>query len=318
MFDGFVHAVLEFVRQYGYAAVFVYMILETAFILHFVPSEVVVPFAASQLVHDPVSFVLFVADTTAGATVGSYVAYEAFGRYGERALERYGYVVHVSESSLERGQAVFRRYGESSVFWARMVPFLRALISIPAGLAEMELRRFVLYSTAGAALFNTGLTYLVYTGAGTTSPFELVLEEVRTVLRPEFGYVQRHTAFVLVLLGLLSLLAVGTWMARGWIRANPETAKLVALHAVRLAGLCVGVVFLVGALSSPEYAFRVVTDLWNDPLFWVRLGFSERVALALTGVLVAFGGLVAYELGKLVEVTRVYAVLKDSLRSLRD
>lgn len=318
MFEGLVHGVLDFVRQYGYAAVFVYMILETAFILHFVPSEIVVPFAASQLVHDPVSFLLFVTDATAGATVGSYVAYELFGRYGEQVLERYGSVIHVSEGSLERGQTIFRRYGESSVFWARMLPFLRALISVPAGLAEMEQRRFVLYSAAGAALFNTGLTYLVYTGAGTTSPFELVLAETGTVLRPELAYVQRHTEFVVVLLGVALLLAIGTWTARGWIRANPETAKLIALHAVRLVGLSIGSIFVIVSLSSPEYAFRVITDLWNDPLFWVHLGFSEQVALALTGVLIVFGSLFVYELGRLIEITRVYTVLKNVLTNSRD
>jgi membrane protein DedA with SNARE-associated domain len=317
VFDWLVRAVLGFVQRYGYLAVFVYMILETAFVLHFVPSEVVVPFAASQLVHDPVSFVLFVADTTAGASVGSVLAYASFGRYGERLLERYGHVVHVSEADIERSQAVFRRYGESSVFWARMLPFLRALISIPAGLAEMDLRRFVLYSTAGAALFNTGLTYLVYTGAGTTSPLEVVLGVVRTRLRDEFAYVAAHTRFVLVLLGLALLVAAAVWAARGWIRANPDLATLLALHVVRLVGLTVGAVFVLGALSSPRQAFAVVTGVWNDPLFLVELGFSDRVALLLTGVLVAFAGLIAYEVGTLVELARVRAAVGDALARIR-
>jgi membrane protein DedA with SNARE-associated domain len=309
MFEGLVRTVLDLVTQYGYVTVFVYMVLETAFVLHFVPSEVVVPFAASQLVHGPVSFVLFVADATAGATVGSVLAYVGFGQYGERVLERYGHLVHVSERDLERSQSIFIRYGESSVFWARMLPLLRALISIPAGLAGMDRRRFVLYSAAGAALFNTGLTYLVYTGAGTTSPLGLVFEVGHAAVSAELAYVQTHTAIVAVLLGVAATVAGVAWFARRWIRSNPEVTKLVVLHAVRLLGLAVGGLFVFGALSSPTRAFAVITAVWDDPGFLVHLGFSEQLALLLTGVLLAFGGLAVYELGRLVELAYLRSLL---------
>lgn len=258
MFEGFVHAVIAFVAAYGYVAVFVYMIFETAFLLHFVPSEVVVPAAASQLVHNPASFVLFVCVTTAGATIGSLLAYVLFGRYGERVLERYGQFVHVSDRDIERSQGVFRRYGESSVFWARMFPFLRALISIPAGLAEMDVRRFVLYSTAGAALFNTGLTYLVHTGAGTTSPLEIILGVVRTEIADWMTYIQIHTSFVVAMGGPVVLLAAATWLARDWIRSNPVAAKHIALHGVRFLSLFIGGVFVLGALSTPAQSFKLI------------------------------------------------------------
>lgn len=305
MFGGLVHAVLQFVDQYGFVAVFCYMALETAFILHFAPSEIVVPFAASQLVHGPVTFGLFVVDATAGATVGSVIAYELFGRYGERLLESHGHLIHVSESNLERSRVAFRRYGESTVFWGRMLPLVRALISIPAGLAGMDRRRFVLYSMAGSALFNTGLTYLVYTGAGTTSPLAIVAGALRDWVADDLAYVGAHQDFVIVLLGVGALVVAGLWLARDWIRANPELAKLVGLHVVRLLGVVVGGIFLIGALWAPTHAFAVVVGVWNDPLFWVHLGFSEQLALLLTGSLLAFGGALVYEVGKLVEVAQV-------------
>lgn len=317
MFDGLVQAVLGFVARYGYVAVFVYMVLETAFILHFAPSEVVVPFAASLLVHDPVSFALFVVVSTGGATVGSLLAYVLFGRYGERALERYGHVVHISERDIERSQHVFVRYGESSVFWARMLPLLRALISIPAGLAEMDLRKFVVYSTAGAALFNTGLTYLVYTGAGTTSPLGVVFGEIRSAAGDEIAYVQTHTDFVVVLAGSVLLLAAMLWTARGWIRSNPELAKRISLHVVRLLGLFVGGVFVLGALSSPNHAFVVITTIWDDPGYLVHLGFSEQLALFLTGLLIAIGGFVVYELGRLVKLSALRSLIERLVTRVR-
>lgn len=300
--------VLEFVHQYGFVAVFVYMVLETSFLLHFVPSEVVLPFAASQLVHDPASFVLFVADATVGATVGSLLAYFLFGRNGRTVLERYGSVVHVSPERLDRSQAIFVQYGESSVFWGRMVPFLRALISIPAGLAAMNLRRFVAYSAGGALVFNTGLTYLVYTGAGTRSPLALVLQHGRTAILRELAYVRTHAAFVVVLVGVAAVVALIVWLARDWIRANPEWATLVGLHLVRLVGLTVAGLFLFGALSSPHRAFAAITWAWDDPRVFVRLGFSERVALALTAGLIAVSALAVYEVGQVVRLSHLQTI----------
>lgn len=302
------HAVLGFVDQYGYAAVFVYMVLETSFLLHYVPSEVIVPFAASQLVHGPVSFALFVLDTTAGATVGSLLAYVVFGRYGREALERYGRYVHVTAAHVDRSEAAFTRYGESSVFWGRMLPFLRAFISIPAGLAGMSLRKFTLYSAAGAALFNTGLTYLVYTTPGMSSPFAYLLGVARDTLAEDAAYANAHTSFVLVVAGAFVLLAAAAWLARDWIRDNPALVKAVTLHAVRIVGLTVGGLFVLGALSAPANAYAAVTSLWDDPTALVAFGFSQQVALALTGVLVAVAGLVAYEVGELVELAHVRAV----------
>ncbi|MFA9517004.1 DedA family protein [Halopenitus sp. H-Gu1] len=309
MFEWLVQAVLAFINQYGYLAVFVYMVLETAFILHFAPSEAIVPFAASQLVHDPVSFVLFVIDATAGATVGSLVAYVLFGRYGERLLERYGHLIHVSERNLERSQAVFRGYGESTVFWARMLPFFRALISIPAGLAEMGLRRFVLYTASGAALFNTGLAYLVYTGSNTPSPLEIAIGTVNRWVAVELAYIQSHVRFVIELFGIIVLIGGAVWMGRHWIRAYPETAKRLTLHLVRIVGVVVGGLFLLGAVSSPHRAFAAITWAWNDPLFFVSLGFSEQVALVLSGVLIGFGAVLAFELGQLVRIAHVQTII---------
>ncbi len=216
MFGWLAQIVLHFVREYGFFAVFLYMVLETSFILHFAPSELVVPFAATQLVHGPVTFALFVVDTTVGATLGSALAYYVFGIHGREVLERYGHAVHVSESSLDRSQRVFHRYGESSVFWGRMLPLFRALISIPAGLAEMDARRFVFYSASGAAVFNTALTYLVYSGAGTTSPLELIIEEATAFV--DYLVKNLHVAALIVV--IVALFVAVVWHQRDRIKAS--------------------------------------------------------------------------------------------------
>lgn len=287
MYQHLVNAVMGFIGQYGYLALFVYMALETSFVLHYVPSEIVVPFAASQLVHGPVSFVLFVTDATAGATAGSVIAYVLFGRYGRAILERHGHLVHVSRSDLDRAVSFFDRYGRSSVFWGRLVPFLRAFVSIPAGMDAMDMRRFVVYSTAGAALFNTILTYLVYTGADRATPTGMVVGMASTYVGHEVGYVQHHPRFVLVLVGTAVLVGAVVWLARGWLRTNPDFAMTISLNAVRVVGIAVGAALILGGLTDPTQAYPAVTALWNDPKFWVKLGLSPQVALVVQGVVVA-------------------------------
>lgn len=173
--DSLRRTVLVFVETYGLVAVFVYMLLETSLALHFVPSEVVVPFAAALLVTGPPSFVAFVLVATAGATVGSVVAYYVFGVNGARALERYGRWVHVSQSDLDRWEGWFHRWGESAVFWGRLLPVVRAFVSVPAGAARMDRGRFVAYTAAGTLLFVLALTALGVSGAHTRLPLALVL-----------------------------------------------------------------------------------------------------------------------------------------------
>lgn len=302
--------VLDFITRYGYVAVFVYMLLETAFILHFAPSELVVPFAASQLVHGPVTFVLFVLDATAGATAGAVLVYYVFARYGESAIRRYGRYIHVSGSDLDRSQRWFVRWGEGSVFWGRLLPFVRALISMPAGLAEMNARKFVLYSAAGSAVFNTALTFLTYSGAGHASPLGLVGSFLGRTFREQLTYLVTRRAFVAIVVIIVAVTVAFVWWQRDWIRRYPETSIIVGLHLARAFGILLGVLFLIGAVSSPGRAFAAVTWVWDDPLVFVQLGFTQQVALILTGVAFVGGGLVAFELRKAVRSVQVQALLE--------
>ncbi|ADJ14062.1 DedA family protein [Halalkalicoccus jeotgali] len=162
MAEGLTGVGLDLVVQYGYLALFVFMFLETSMLFPLLPSEVTVPFAAAVLVTGPTSFGLFVLAATAGATLGSVVAYYLFAGTGDRALARYRDRVRISEADLERGRRWFRRWGEGTVFWGRLFPVARSIISIPAGLAAMDLRRFTAYSAGGSACFAAGVAGLVY------------------------------------------------------------------------------------------------------------------------------------------------------------
>lgn len=205
MAGGITATALELLSRYGYLALFLFLFLETSMLFPFVPSEVAVPFAAAVLVEDPLSFVLFVASGTAGATLGSYVLYWLFASLGFRALERYGRYVHVSEGRIDRGQELFHRYGESSVLWGRLLPVLRSLVSIPAGLAAMDSRKFVAYSAAGSLAFTAAVGALVSYG----------IQELPTAAL--FGAaVALVAASPLLVAGaavLVAVAAVGVWLA---------------------------------------------------------------------------------------------------------
>lgn len=155
--------ILQFVEQYGYLALFVFVFLESSMLFPFAPSELIVPAAAGLLVDGPASFLLFVAVAAAGTVVGSVIPYY-LGHEGQEMLERYGRYVRVSEDEVERAGKWFHRWGETAVLWGRLLPVLRSVISIPAGFSEMDHARFLAYTAVGAVLFNALVAGLVFFG----------------------------------------------------------------------------------------------------------------------------------------------------------
>jgi membrane protein DedA with SNARE-associated domain len=159
---------LALVRTYGLLALFVFTFLESSMLFPVLPSEAVVPVAAAVVVVDPASFGLFVAVATAGATIGAVFAFEVLGEGATRTLDRLGRYARVDEESLGYAQRWFRRYGQSSVLWGRLLPVLRSVISVPAGVAGMDRRRFIAYSAVGSAAFYAAVAGVVWYGRGTS------------------------------------------------------------------------------------------------------------------------------------------------------
>jgi membrane protein DedA with SNARE-associated domain len=164
MLAGLEGTAMALLAQYGFLALLIFAFLETSLLFPFVPSELVVPVAAALLVTGPASFLAFVLAVTIGSTVGSLFVYCVFDAAHQPVIDRYGRYVKVSETDLERASDWFRRWGESSVFWGRLLPVLRSIISIPAGIAGMDRKRFAAYSAGGSGLFAAGVAALVLTG----------------------------------------------------------------------------------------------------------------------------------------------------------
>jgi len=168
----------------GYLGVMLAMAIESAMIP--LPSELILPFAGflvsdpsqvEPITGQPWSFWIVVIVGTIGNTLGSLVAY-ALGAYGGRPfLERYGRYLLIRPHEIELADHFFARWGTQTVFFSRLLPIVRTFISFPAGVARMDLRKFVVYSTAGAFLWSTALVWAgVQLGAN--------WEEIRAMLQP--------------------------------------------------------------------------------------------------------------------------------------
>lgn len=148
--------IIATINALGYSGVVLLMAIESACIP--LPSEIIMPFAGSLV---PRRFTLWGLGLAGaiGCVVGSLVAYWV-GMYGGRPLiERYGRYVLISRHDLELADRWFEKYGETIVFTARLLPLIRTFIAFPAGVARMNLPRFVVYTFLGSYPWCYGLAY---------------------------------------------------------------------------------------------------------------------------------------------------------------
>lgn len=149
----------------SYFWVFIFMTIESSFIPF--PSEVVVPPAAYIAMQPDSTMSIWGVGiaATAGALFGSLINYVLALWIGRPvvyafARSRVGAMCQLSPEKIDRAEVFFDKHGASSTFIGRLIPVIRQLISIPAGLARMNLSKFVFYTTAGAAIWNVVLCLL--------------------------------------------------------------------------------------------------------------------------------------------------------------
>lgn len=169
---------------WGFALVFFFMTVESSFIPF--PSEVVmIPagFLAARaelsLQTPSVDLLLVILMGTAGSLLGAWVNYLLARRLGQPFLLRYGRLVFLPPEKLQRAEEVFRQYGAGATFVCRMLPAIRQLISIPAGIAGMNAKSFTLWTGLGAGIWVTVLAMMGYTAGLQTQDLsygELVLQ----------------------------------------------------------------------------------------------------------------------------------------------
>ncbi len=158
MIEGIAHWLADMIFRLGYPGITLLMTVESSFVPF--PSELVLPpagyLAAQGRMSAPLAFASGLIGSLLGATINYYLA----AWLGRPFLHRYGRYFLIKEKSLVKAESFFQRHGEISTFIGRLIPVIRQLISLPAGVARMRIDRFLLYTAIGAGIWCAILTWI--------------------------------------------------------------------------------------------------------------------------------------------------------------
>ncbi|ULO04691.1 DedA family protein [Paenibacillus sp. 19GGS1-52] len=171
---------LNLVNTMGLWGIWIGMILESACIP--IPSEVIMLSGGLLVAQGTLTFTEVVAVGVLGNLIGSIIAFYVGAVGGRRLLEKYGKYIFFNARHLEQSQRWFDRYGESTVFFTRMLPFIRTFISLPAGIAGMRAWKFILFTFLGSLPWNMALVYLGYRLGDNWSIVETYLRPVSYII----------------------------------------------------------------------------------------------------------------------------------------
>ncbi len=144
----------------GYPGIFLLMAMESSVIP--IPSELVMPPAGYLAQQGQMHMAIVILCGTVGSLIGAYVNYFAAHYFGRPLILKYGKYVWITEEKFAQVERFFKDHGEVSTFIARLLPVVRHLISLPAGLAGMNHVKFSLYTLLGAGLWVTVLSFIGY------------------------------------------------------------------------------------------------------------------------------------------------------------
>jgi membrane protein DedA with SNARE-associated domain len=150
--------VIQTISNTGYLGIFALMIAESALIP--IPSEIIMPFSGYLVSTGKFNPVLVIIAGALGNLVGSLVAYLIGIKIGREIILKYGRYIMIQKSHLDWTESFFKKYGDRSTFVSRLLPAIRTYISLPAGVAKMNLKKFALYSFAGSIIWSAMLTYV--------------------------------------------------------------------------------------------------------------------------------------------------------------
>ncbi|QDI88705.1 DedA family protein [Candidatus Nitrosopumilus sp. SW] len=156
-FDSFLVFITDFLGDHLYQGIFLASLIET--LVPPIPTLVVFPtagFLASQQGIPLVGVIPMILLGAIGATIGTSSIYFIALKLGRVVLLRYLKYFKISEKKLIRVEDWFEKYGDKAVFFGRMVPVMREMISVPAGLLKMNIPKFFLYTFAGSCIWSTG------------------------------------------------------------------------------------------------------------------------------------------------------------------
>jgi membrane protein DedA with SNARE-associated domain len=199
MLERAVNWLLQTLLDLGYPGIIALMAMESSILP--VPSELVMPPAGYWAAKGQMSFPLALLSGVLGSVLGALANYYGAQLIGRPLIQRYGKYVLLSEKNLARSERFFAQHGEISTLIGRLFPVIRHLISIPAGLHRMPLSKFILYTTAGAAVWCAILTWIGY-----------FLGQHEGALRTE--EIHRYVRWALLVLIPLTLIVIAIYVLR--------------------------------------------------------------------------------------------------------
>ncbi|EAE0012119.1 DedA family protein [Listeria monocytogenes] len=151
--------ITNIMADFGYIGIFVLIMIENLFPP--IPSEIILTFGGFMTTVTSLNVLMVIIVATLGSVVGAILLYKVASYFGKERLTKivlkYGRILRLKESDVERAENFFLKYGSWAVFLCRMIPLIRSLISIPAGMTKMKMSRFLILTTAGSLLWNTVL-----------------------------------------------------------------------------------------------------------------------------------------------------------------
>jgi membrane protein DedA with SNARE-associated domain len=156
--ESLIHLMESWVSDYGYIAIFLLMLAESACIPF--PSEVTMLVGGWYSATGDLNFFWVGTMGVLGNVVGSWIAYGVGRTMGREVLDRYGKYVLIRSHDIDKAEIWWARHGEAATFFSRLLPVIRTFISLPAGIAKMPFGKFTLYTFLGCIPWTFALTWL--------------------------------------------------------------------------------------------------------------------------------------------------------------
>ncbi len=155
--------IISMMNEFGYFGIFLLIAIENIFPP--IPSELILAFGGFMTAHSKLNIALVILFATLGSLVGGIVLYYVGKILNKERLKKIvsgkiGKILRLKEEDIEKADKWFDNKGNKTVFFCRFIPIVRSLISIPAGMSEMSISKFLLYTFLGSLIWNTVLVFL--------------------------------------------------------------------------------------------------------------------------------------------------------------
>ena len=158
-----------------------------------IPSEIIMPLGGFFVYQEKLNFYILIFCGLFGTILGSLPWYYLGRLVNEKRLSNFldkkGKYLGISSSDLSKSKRWFDKYGVSLIFWGRLVPGIRTLISVPAGIELMPLRKFLIWTTFGSFIWVALLTYVGYLLGENYPIIETYLDQIKYVVKPILGLI---------------------------------------------------------------------------------------------------------------------------------